>query len=84
MDLEKQGVRLLELLKRTNHNQKIDLFNHNCSIIVLDLTSKEIIDTLLTQFEKNFRKIINCEIEQIYVEDGNLEIALKENFEREL
>ena len=71
---------LLELLKRTNHNQKIDLFNHNCTIILLDLTPKEIIDTLLSKFEKNFRAIINCEIEQIFVEDNNLEIILKKSF----
>ena len=71
---------LLELLKRINHSQKIDLFNHNCTIIALDLTSKEIIDTLLSKFEKNFRAIINFEIEQIYVEDNNLEITLKKSF----
>lgn len=71
---------LLELLKRVNHSQKIDLFNSNCTIIVFDLTNKEIIDTLLTKFEKNFRAIMNCEIGQIYVEEGNLEITLKKSF----
>ena len=71
---------LLELLKRTNRNQKIDLFNCNCTVIALDLTNKEIINTLLTEFEKNFLKIINCDIEQICVADKNLEVTLKESF----
>lgn len=79
MDLEKQGVRLLELLKITNHNQKIDLFNNNCSIIVLDVVCKKIIDILIVHYPLT---IFNCEIEKISVEDGSLEITLKENFER--
>ena len=70
---------LLELLKRTDKNQKIDIFNNNCSIITLNLTRKEIIDTLLTKFEKSFREIINCEIEKIRATE-NLEITLSKNF----
>ena len=70
---------VLELLKRIAHKQKIDLVNANCTIIALDVERNEIIDILLLKFEKNFREMINCEIEQIYVEK-NLVITLKNSF----
>ena len=70
---------LLELLKRINYKQKIDLFNDNCTIITIDVTRSEIVDILLLKFEKQFRDILNCEVQSIYVEE-NLVITLKKSF----
>ena len=71
---------LLELLKRVSDRQKIDIFNENCTIITLDATRSETIELIQLKHEKNFRDIINCEVQQIYVEE-NLVITLKGSFE---
>lgn len=70
---------LLELLKRIHYKQKIDLFNNNCTVLLLDKTREEIINLLLTEKQEKFREILNCEIQMIEA-NNNLSIELQKSF----
>ena len=67
---------LLKLLKRITPEQKIDLFDYDCAVLATDCTRTEIIDILLLKHEKNYRRIINSDIQFICV-DKNLHISLR-------
>lgn len=56
---------LLELLKRISPLQKIDLFDYDCTVLATDCTRTEIIDILLLKHEKDYRRIINSDIQSI-------------------
>ena len=69
---------LLELLKRTYEQQKIDLYNEDCTIVTIEKNRQELINEIITKHEKEFRNIINSEVTMIDVTDNYiLRITIK-------